>query len=129
LPHVEFVSIGTNDLTQYILCAERGSALVSAFSDALHPAVLRICEEVIQAAQKREIKTSICGEIASDPEAIPIWLALGLRELSVTAAAIPPTKALIRKLGVSGIAARWAAKRLIFEGPTDVRTFSRNLTN
>jgi phosphoenolpyruvate-protein phosphotransferase/dihydroxyacetone kinase phosphotransfer subunit len=129
LPHVEFVSIGTNDLTQYILCAERGSASVSAFSDALHPAVLRICEEVIQAAQKREIKTSICGEIASDPEAIPIWLGIGLRDLSVTAAAIPATKALIRKLGLSAIAARWAAKRLTFEGPSDVRTFSRSLTN
>jgi multiphosphoryl transfer protein len=129
LPHIEFVSIGTNDLTQYILCAERGSALVSAFSDALHPAVLRICEEVIQAAQKREIKTSICGEIASDPEAIPIWLALGLRELSVTAAAIPATKALIRRLGIPAIAAQWAAKRLSFEGPADVRTFSRSLRN
>ncbi len=129
LPHVEFVSIGTNDLTQYILCAERGSALVSAFSDALHPAVLRICEEVVKAAQKREIKTSICGEVASDPEAIPIWLSLGLRELSVTAAAIPATKALIRKLGISAIATQWAAKRLTFEGPSDVRTFSRSLTN
>jgi multiphosphoryl transfer protein len=129
LPHVEFVSIGTNDLTQYILCAERGSALVSAFSDALHPAVLRICEGVIQAAQKREIKTSICGEIASDPEAIPIWLGIGLLDLSVTAAAIPATKALIRKLDLSAIAARWAAKRLTFEGPSDVRTFSRSLTN
>jgi phosphoenolpyruvate-protein phosphotransferase/dihydroxyacetone kinase phosphotransfer subunit len=129
LTHVEFVSIGTNDLTQYILCAERGSSLVSAFSDALHPAVLRICEEVIQAARKREIKTSICGEIASDPEAIPIWLGLGLRELSVTAAAIPATKALIRKLDLSAIARQWAAKRLTFEGPSDVRTFSRSLTN
>lgn len=129
LPHVEFVSIGTNDLTQYILCAERGSALVSAFSDALHPAVLRICEEVIQASQKREIKASICGEIASDPEAIPIWLGLGLRELSVTTATIPATKALIRKLDVSAIARQWAAKRLTFEGPSDVRTFSRSLTN
>jgi phosphoenolpyruvate-protein phosphotransferase/dihydroxyacetone kinase phosphotransfer subunit len=129
LPHVEFVSIGTNDLTQYILCAERGSALVSAFSDALHPAVLRICERVIQAAQKGEIKTSICGEIASDPEAIPILLGLGLRELSVTAATIPAIKALIRKLGLSAIATQWATKGLTFEGPSDVRTFSRSLTN
>jgi multiphosphoryl transfer protein len=129
LPHVEFVSIGTNDLTQYVLCAERGSALLSAFSDALHPAVLRICEEVIKAAQKREIKTSICGEIASDPEAIPIWLGLGLRELSVTAAAIPATKALIRKLNISAIATQWADKRLTFEGPSEVREFSRNLAS
>jgi multiphosphoryl transfer protein len=129
LPHVEFVSIGTNDLTQYVLCAERGSALVSGFSDALHPAVLKICEGVIQAAEKGGIKASICGEIASDPEALPIWLGLGLREFSVTAATIPSTKVLIRKLDISSIAAQWAAKRLSFEGPSDVRAFSRSLKN
>src|SRR5208282_5986882 len=114
LPHLDFVSIGTNDLTQYVLCAERGSALLSAFSDSLHPAVLRICERVIQAARERGVKASICGEIASDPEAVPIWLGLGLREFSVTAAAIPPTKSLIRQLNIAGIADRLASKRLTF---------------
>jgi len=128
LPHLDFVSIGTNDLTQYVLCAERGSASVSAFSDALHPAVLRICQEVIHAAQERGLKASICGEMASDPEALPIWLGLGLREFSVTTAAIPATKSLIRKLGVLGITAELASKRLSFEGPSDVRLFSRSLT-
>jgi multiphosphoryl transfer protein len=127
LPHLDFVSIGTNDLTQYVLCAERGSALLSAFSDALHPAVLRICEQVIHAAQERGIKASICGEVASDPEALPIWLGLGLREFSVTAAAIPATKSLIRKLALSAITAQLASKLRCFEGPSDVRTFSRSL--
>jgi multiphosphoryl transfer protein len=126
LPHLDFVSIGTNDLTQYVLCAERGSASLSSFSDALHPAVLRICEQVIHSAQEREVKASICGEIASDPEALPIWLGIGLREFSVTAAAIPATKAMIRKLDISGIASQWASKRLSFEGPSDVRKFSRS---
>jgi multiphosphoryl transfer protein len=126
LPHLDFVSIGTNDLTQYILCAERGSASLLSFSDALHPAVLRICEGVIHSAQEREVKASICGEIASDPEALPIWLGVGLREFSVTAAAIPATKAIIRKLDVSGIASQWASKRLSFEGPSDVRKLSRS---
>jgi multiphosphoryl transfer protein len=129
LPHLDFVSIGTNDLTQYVLCAERGSASLSAFADALHPAVLRICEEVIRGAQRQGIKASICGEIASDPEALPVWLGLGLRELSVTAAAIPALKALVRKLRISEIAAQWASKRLSFQGPSDVRMFSRSLTN
>ncbi len=128
LPHLDFVSIGTNDLTQYVLCAERGSASLSAFSDSLHPAVLRICEQVIQGAQKRGVKVSICGEIASDPEALPIWLGLGLREFSVTAAAIPAVKSLIRKLDASRITARLAAERLSFAGPVEVRTFSRSLT-
>jgi phosphoenolpyruvate-protein kinase (PTS system EI component) len=126
LPHLDFVSIGTNDLTQYILCAERGNASLSSFSDALHPAVLRICERVIHSAQEREVKASICGEIASDPEALPIWLGVGLREFSVTAAAIPATKAIIRKLDVSAIASQWASKRLSFAGPSDVRKLSRS---
>ena len=126
LPHLDFISIGTNDLTQYILCAERGSASLSAFSDSLHPAVLRICEQVIRAAQEHGIKVSICGEIASDPEALPIWLALGLRDFSVTAAEIPATKSLIRKLTISGIAARLASERLSFLGPLEVRKFSRS---
>jgi phosphoenolpyruvate-protein phosphotransferase len=128
LPHLDFVSIGTNDLTQYVLCAERGSASLSAFSDSLHPAVLRICEQVIHGAQKHGVKVSICGEIASDPEALPIWLGLGLREFSVTAAAIPAVKSLIRKLDASRITARLAAERLSFAGPVEVRTFSRSLT-
>jgi phosphoenolpyruvate-protein phosphotransferase/dihydroxyacetone kinase phosphotransfer subunit len=128
LPHLDFVSIGTNDLTQYVLCAERGSASLSAFSDSLHPAVLRICEQVIDGAQKHGVKVSICGEIASDPEALPIWLGLGLREFSVTVAAIPAVKSLIRKLDASRITARLAAKHLSFEGPVEVRMFSRSLT-
>jgi phosphoenolpyruvate-protein phosphotransferase/dihydroxyacetone kinase phosphotransfer subunit len=128
LPHLDFVSIGTNDLTQYVLCAERGSASLSAFSDSLHPAVLRICEQVIRGAQKQGVKVSICGEIASDPEALPIWLGLGLREFSVTAAAIPTVKSLIRKLDASSITARLAAQLLSFAGPVEVRKFSRSLT-
>jgi phosphoenolpyruvate-protein phosphotransferase/dihydroxyacetone kinase phosphotransfer subunit len=126
-PHLDFVSIGTNDLTQYILCAERGSASLSAFSDSLHPAVLRMCEEVIRGVQERGIKGSICGEIASDPEALPIWLGLGLREFSVTAAAIPAIKSLIRKLDISKIATQLNSKLLSFEAPSDVRAFSRSL--
>jgi phosphoenolpyruvate-protein phosphotransferase len=128
LPQLDFVSIGTNDLTQYVLCAERGRASLSAFSDSLHPAVLRICEQVIREAQKRRVKVSICGEIASDPEALPIWLGLGLREFSVTGAAIPAVKSLIRKLDISRITAQLAAQHLSFAGPLEVRKFSRSLT-
>ena len=127
LPHLDFVSIGTNDLTQYVLCAERGSSTLAGFSDALHPAVLRISEEVLSAAQKRGIKASLCGEVASDPEALPVWLALGLRAMSVTAAAIPGLKALVRKIDVSMVTAQFAAKRSTLEGASNVRAFSRNL--
>ena len=129
LPHLDFVSMGTNDLTQYVLCAERGSAALSAFSDSLHPAVLRISDQVIRVAQKHGTKVSICGEIASDPEALPIWLGLGLREFSVAAGTIPAVKSLIRKLDVSRIAAQLATQQLSFAGPTEVRKFSKNLTS
>jgi phosphotransferase system enzyme I (PtsI) len=80
---------------------------------------------VIRAAQERGVKASICGEIASDPEALPIWLALGLRDFSVTAAEIPATKSLIRKLTISGIVSQMASERLAFLGPLDVRKFSK----
>jgi phosphoenolpyruvate-protein phosphotransferase/dihydroxyacetone kinase phosphotransfer subunit len=127
LPQLDFLSIGTNDLTQYVLCAERGNASLSGFSDSLHPAVLRICEQVIRAAQERGIKTSICGEVASDREAIPILLSLGFREFSVTATAVPAIKSQIRKVSIAEIAPDFASQRLSFVGPSDVRKFSRNL--
>jgi multiphosphoryl transfer protein len=127
LPHLDFISIGTNDLTQYVLCAERGSASLATFADPLHPAVLGICEQIIDAAVAHKKKASICGEIASDPEAIPIWVGLGLRELSVAATAIPATKSLLRKLDALRIAKRLDSKLHTFDGPSEVREFSRAL--
>lgn len=127
LAHLDFISIGTNDLTQYVLCAERGNAALVRFSDALHPAVLEICEQIIDTAVLHKKKASICGEIASDPEAVPIWLGLGLREISVTAAAIPATKSLVRQLETLRIAKRLDSKLHTFTGPSEVRDFSRML--
>ncbi len=63
----DFLSFGTNDLTQYVLCAERGNPALNRYSDALHPAVLRICQPAIDASRARKISVSVCGEIASDP--------------------------------------------------------------
>jgi phosphoenolpyruvate-protein phosphotransferase/dihydroxyacetone kinase phosphotransfer subunit len=127
LPHVDFVSIGTNDLTQYVLCAERGSAALAAFADSLHPAVVRVCQQVIEKCDQASIKISICGEVASDPDAIPILLGLGLREFSVAAAAIPGTKALIRTLDAEEIAARLGPKIPSFSAASDVRNFSKSV--
>ena len=127
LPHVDFVSIGTNDLTQYVLCAERGSAALAAFADSLHPAVVRVCQQVIEKCDQASIKISICGEVASDPDAIPILLGLGLREFSVAAAAIPGTKALIRTLDAEEIAARLGPKIPSFSAASDGRNFSKSV--
>ena len=128
IPHIDFLSIGTNDLTQYLLCAERGSPALSAFADPLHPAVMRICEQVIRKSREKGVEASVCGEAASDPDAIPILLGLGLREFSVTTAAIPGTKSLIRKLSAGWISDQLASRITSFSAASDVRKFSRSLT-
>jgi phosphoenolpyruvate-protein phosphotransferase len=95
-PHVDFLSIGSNDLTQYTLAADRGNPAVAALFDSLHPAVLRLVDNVIRAARAADVWVGMCGEMAGDPGAIPILLGLGLDEFSMGAAAIPSAKALIR---------------------------------
>jgi phosphocarrier protein FPr len=100
LPHVDFVSIGTNDLTQYTLAAERGNGAVAALSDALDPGVLWLIDHVCRAARGR-IEVAVCGEAASDELAIPVLVGLGVRELSVSPPAVPRVKATIRELEVS----------------------------
>lgn len=93
---VDFFSIGTNDLTQYTMAAERGNPRVAYLADALHPAVLHLIADVINAAHQRGRWVGVCGELASDPAAIPILLGLGLDEFSMNTAAIPTAKQIIR---------------------------------
>ncbi len=97
LPHLDFVSIGTNDLTQYALAAERGNAAVAAISDALDPGVLQLVDRVCRAARGR-VDVAVCGEAASDELALPVLLGLGVRELSVSPHAVPRVKASVRQL-------------------------------
>lgn len=100
LPHLDFVSIGTNDLTQYTLAAERGNGAVAAISDALDPGVLQLIGHVCRAASGR-VHVSVCGEAASDELSIPVLVGLGVRELSVSPYAVPRVKASIRELDVA----------------------------
>ena len=100
-PHVDFFSIGSNDLTQYTLAADRGNPAVASLFDSLHPAVLRLVDSVIRAAHATDVWVGMCGEMAGDLAAIPILLGLGLDEFSMGAAAIPPAKALIRRLSLA----------------------------
>jgi len=103
---VDFFSIGTNDLTQYTLAAERTNDRVAHLSDALHPAVIRQIARVIEAGHERGIWVGVCGELAGDPEGIPILLGLRLDEFSMAAPLIPRAKAILRRWSVTG------AKRL-----------------
>jgi multiphosphoryl transfer protein len=97
LPHLDFVSVGTNDLTQYALAAERGNAAVASLSDSLDPAVLQLVDHVCQAARGR-VDVAVCGEVAADEVAVPLLVGLGVRELSVGPHAVPRVKARVREL-------------------------------
>ncbi|WP_114952818.1 phosphoenolpyruvate--protein phosphotransferase [Sphingosinicella terrae] len=94
----DFLSVGTNDLSQYALAADRDNPATAARIDALHPAVLRLIALAGEAAQRRGKWLGICGGVASDPLAAAILIGLGANELSATPAAIPALKAAIRPL-------------------------------
>jgi phosphocarrier protein FPr len=96
--YVDFFSIGTNDLTQYIMAADRGNAQVAALVNALQPPVIQAIGQVTQAAQNAGIPVSVCGELAADPRATALLIGLGVTELSMNPQAIPTVKAQIRRL-------------------------------
>ncbi|MGC6175312.1 phosphoenolpyruvate--protein phosphotransferase [Lacrimispora sp. 38-1] len=92
---VDFFSIGTNDLTQYTMSVDRGNDKVSYLYSPLNPAVLRSIRHVIECGRKEEIMVGMCGEAASDPMLIPLLLAFGLNEFSMSASAILNARKLI----------------------------------
>jgi phosphocarrier protein FPr len=119
--HADFFSIGTNDLTQYTLAADRGNPDLASYQDALHPSVLRLIHMVVSGARKHNRHVSICGEAASDERAATIFVGLGIRELSLTSAKIPHLKALLRKQSFTGLE-RLAHTALHCQTATEVRS-------
>jgi phosphoenolpyruvate-protein phosphotransferase len=97
-PEIDFFSIGTNDLTQYTLAVDRGNSTLAAKHDGLHPAVLRLIAHTIASAHKYGKRADLCGELGSDPAAVPILIGLGLDELSVSIPSVPTVKAQVRGL-------------------------------
>ncbi|MEY3359149.1 MAG: hypothetical protein RI923_409, partial [Pseudomonadota bacterium] len=97
---VDFVSIGSNDLSQYVLAIDRGHPVLASKLDALHPAVLRMIKHVAESGRRAGKKVSLCGGMASDPIAIPVLLGMDLLELSAVPAMIPRIKNLIRHLDI-----------------------------
>jgi phosphoenolpyruvate-protein phosphotransferase len=95
---VNFFSIGTNDLTQYVLAADRDNPELAQFQDALHPAVLRLISKVTAAAHASGRHVGVCGEAASDPAAAGLLVGLGVDELSLAPALIPKIKETIRTI-------------------------------
>ncbi|OIN12912.1 phosphoenolpyruvate--protein phosphotransferase [Oceanisphaera psychrotolerans] len=97
----DFFSIGTNDLTQYTLAVDRGNGELSSLSDAMNPAVLRLIKMTVDAAHAKGKWVGVCGEMGSDPKALPILLGLGVDELSVSLKRVPLVKAQVREWSLS----------------------------
>jgi phosphoenolpyruvate-protein phosphotransferase (PTS system enzyme I) len=98
IKEVDFFSLGTNDLAQYALAVDRTNESLTAAYPPVDVAVLRLIERAVAAATAAGKPVAVCGELAGDPEAIPLLVGLGLRELSMTATSIPRAKEIIRGL-------------------------------
>ncbi|QVL57380.1 MAG: phosphoenolpyruvate--protein phosphotransferase [Simkaniaceae bacterium] len=96
----DFLSIGTNDLIQYTLAADRATEEVNAYYRPTHPSILRMILHVIQEANEQNTPVSLCGEMASDPHLIPLLLGLGVRALSCSSRFIPEVKKLVSELSI-----------------------------
>jgi phosphotransferase system enzyme I (PtsI) len=96
----DFFSIGTNDLIQYTMAADRTNQEVSHLYQPLHPAVLRLIKMVTEAAGRKSLRTGVCGEMAGDLEAVPVLLNLGVTELSLSAPLIPAVRELISEIEI-----------------------------
>ena len=98
--YVDFFSIGTNDLTQYVLAVDRGNAQVTDLFSSAEPAVLYLIKNVIQQAKESNIDVSVCGEMASNPRYVMLLLGMGIRSLSITASMILEVKKIIRSVTI-----------------------------
>jgi phosphotransferase system enzyme I (PtsI) len=97
----EFFSLGTNDLVQYTLAIDRASRTLASQASPLDPSILRLIRGVVAAGMDHTIPVSICGAMASDPLAVMLLLGLGLRDLSMEAAAIPEIKEAIKRVTIA----------------------------
>jgi phosphotransferase system enzyme I (PtsI) len=98
---VDFFSIGTNDLIQYSLAIDRGNRNVAHLYHPLNPAILRMLKHLSDVAKDKDLRLSMCGEMAGDPFHVPLLLGLGLNELSMNPLAIPSVKSMVRSLRIN----------------------------
>jgi len=122
MQHVDFVSIGTNDLVQYTLTVDRNNENVMPFYQPFHPLILRMLKQVVDAAGDYDKPVSLCGEIASDPRWTPLLLGLGFRSLSMAPLLIPPIKKQILSLDIEPCQAL-AEKALATNYEIDVKQY------
>lgn len=120
LRHLQFLSLGTNDLIQYLLAIDRTDEAVSHLYDPLHPAVLRIISHTLQTARKAGMPVAVCGEIAGDPKLTPLLLGMGLRQFSMHPTQLLEVKQQIVTADVGRLAAK-VAKILRLDEPERIR--------
>lgn len=101
LPHVDFISVGTNDLMQFLFAADRGNSRLAGRYDSLSPALLRLLHFVVEKARPAGVDLAVCGEMAGRPVEALALLAVGVRTLSMSPGAIGPVKAMIRSLDLN----------------------------
>ncbi|PRY24500.1 phosphocarrier protein HPr /phosphoenolpyruvate--protein phosphotransferase /PTS system IIA component (Glc family) [Aliiruegeria haliotis] len=116
----DFFSIGTNDLTQYTLAMDRGHPKLAPMADAMNPAVLKLIGQTVEGAHAHGKWVGVCGGIASDEQAVPILVGLGVDELSVSVPALPSIKATVRRHSLEECQAL-ARKALSSDSAADVR--------
>jgi phosphotransferase system enzyme I (PtsI) len=121
---VDFFSIGTNDLVQYTLAADRNNENVASLYNPADPAVLRLIQMVVEAAKRERIGLNVCGEMSGEPMFAPLLVGLGLRQLSATPRKIPDIKRVIRSLTAQD-AERVAGEAVRMETAREVARYLR----
>lgn len=124
MPLVDFVSVGTNDLVQYLLAVDRDNQRVAKMYDPFHPGVLRVLQQIAAVADAAGKPASVCGEIAGDQWFTPLLVGLGYRELSMAPVFLPRVKLMLRSFG-AGECRDLAARAVAMQSTRDVRQLVR----
>ena len=124
LPRVDFLSVGTNDLTQFLFAADRSDPRLAERYDWLSPAILRFLKRVLDAAREAKVPVRICGEMAGRPLEAMALIGLGAENFSITPAGVGPVKAMVRSLDAAAVRSR--LEQLLQSPPKDMR---RTLTD
>lgn len=120
---VDFISVGTNDLTQYLLAVDRNNTRVASLYDSLHPAMLRVLQQVVQECDRLNLPISVCGEMAGDPMGALLLVGMGYRNLSMNGHSVPRIKYLLRTIELED--ASFLAQRVL---ESQMSTEVRHLT-
>jgi phosphotransferase system enzyme I (PtsP) len=119
LPRVDFISIGTNDLTQFLFAADRSDPRLAQRYDWLSPAILRFLKRILEAARAAGVPARVCGEMAGRPLEAMALIGIGAENLSITPAGVGPVKAMVRSLDAAPLRAR--LDQLLARPPKDMR--------